>query len=66
MATTELTPQQRSDRCIDHEPESLEVAELIKHYDFFGVWEFGGDGDNGEELLYYLDVYFSRKRSDDE
>jgi len=31
--------------------------------DYF-CWKIGGDGDNGEELMYELDEYFAAKDKD--
>ena len=59
--TIDKTPEERWEEGIDHHPESYEVAKIIHQYDTFGLYEFGGDGDNGEELLYYLDIYFEGK-----
>lgn len=55
------TPEQRREEGIPHHPRSLEIEALIKEHDDFGLYEFGGDGDNGEELLYYLDMYFEKE-----
>lgn len=41
-----------------HHIKSEEVAKIIEKADTEGLWCFGGDGDNGEELMYYLDIYF--------
>lgn len=53
----------RWEKGIEHHPKSQEVADALDTIDwtfgndFFG-WKFGGDGDNGEFLLYELDIYF--------
>lgn len=46
---------------IPHHPKSLEVSKIIRKADEEGYWRFGGDGDNGEEILYYLDIYFEEE-----
>ena len=46
---------------MDHHPRSYAVQKTIRELDEFGVYEFGGDGDNGEDILYMLDVYFERE-----
>ena len=47
----------------DHHPKSKELYKILEIADWkFGgdyfEWESGGDGDNGETLMYALDVYF--------
>jgi hypothetical protein len=49
----------------EHHPKSIEIAKHLESLDFFFCgdhlgWKFGGDGDNGESLLYALDCYFER------
>ena len=53
-----LTPDERWEQGVEHHPKSREVGLIIKEYDTYGTYSFGGDGDNGEDLLYYLDMYF--------
>jgi hypothetical protein len=48
---------------IDHHPEARAVFDLVKKADWvFGedyfCWKSGGDGDNGETLMYALSVLF--------
>ena len=58
-----ISSEKRWEKGISHHPKSLQLGEFLEKYDFedcgdsFG-WKFGGDGDNGEELLYQLDVFF--------
>jgi len=53
---------------IEHDPRSIEMMRFLSEYDyafcgdFFG-WKTGGDGDNGETLMYELDEYFAAKDS---
>ncbi len=48
---------------IDHDPRSEKIARAIGDIDYevgqdsLGL-KFGGDGDNGEQLMYALDIYF--------
>lgn len=48
---------------IEHHPKSEEIYQQIADIDWlfgddhFG-WESGGDGDNGEALMYLLDIIF--------
>ncbi len=51
---------------ISHRNESIELYKRISQIDFeFGGDSFcfssGGDGDNGEQLMYLLDIYFDEK-----
>ena len=43
---------------VDHHPMSERVGKFLYAQDTHGMWDFGGDGDNGEELLYQLDPFF--------
>lgn len=48
---------------MDHHPEAEVLARAIGNVDFHlcndqGDWNFGGDGDNGESLLYSMDIIF--------
>ena len=58
--------EQRWEDGIDHDPRSVELYKAIAKIDYEdGVDYFqftcGGDGDNGEELMYILDIYFENK-----
>lgn len=58
-------PSERWEKGIPHNPKSKELYEFIskldsKNGDFFD-FKSGGDGDNGEQLMYLLDVYFEKK-----
>ena len=48
-----------------HEPLSEHIYEIISELDFaLGdsfAFKSGGDGDNGEQLMYLLDAYFRRR-----
>ena len=62
----EYDVNKRWEEGIDHHPKSIEIAERIADIDFifcndsFG-FKFGGDGDNGEALMYLLDIYFDEQ-----
>lgn len=48
---------------IDHHPKSVELVNIIMCLDFkwggdYFCFKAGGDGDNGEHLMYLLDIYF--------
>lgn len=61
--TVERNITKRWEQGIPHHPKSLELFMGLKQIDtahgndYFG-WKYGGDGDNGEMLLYELDIYF--------
>jgi hypothetical protein len=49
----------------DHDPRSEMLFEHIADIDYhdgndYFDWKSGGDGDNGEHLMYILDIYFER------
>jgi len=58
-----LDENERWEQGIDHDPRSeemfniLQVADTDDHF----CWKSGGDGDNGEQLMYQLDVLFERQ-----
>lgn len=61
-----MTIGERWEKGIPHDPRSEEIARGIAQIDFEECddsfdFKFGGDGDNGETLMYLLDVYFERK-----
>lgn len=58
-----LTEIDRWSEGIPHHPESVKLFNFLQEHDlkdyadYFG-WKKGGDGDNGEILLYQLDAFF--------
>jgi hypothetical protein len=58
--------KERLKDCDEHDPRSVKLYEFISQLDFneandaFGFVS-GGDGDNGEHLMYLLDCYFDAK-----
>jgi hypothetical protein len=53
---------------IDHHPESVRLMEELGAVDFelcgdYFCWKWGGDGDNGETLMYELDIIFERREA---
>ena len=49
-----------------HHPKSIELMEVLSEVDFnaYGdhfCWKMGGDGDNGETLMYQMDAFFEAK-----
>lgn len=58
-----LTNLNRWEEGIDHHPMSERLMRfLVKHdlsdYDDYFCWKVGGDGDNGETLMYEMDAFF--------
>ena len=58
-----LTNKDRWGEGIEHHPMSERVVRFISEHDFndYGMyfdWRVGGDGDNGESLMYQLDAFF--------
>ena len=48
---------------VDHHPKSIALFESLKKIDLehggdYFYWKSGGDGDNGEHLMYELDIHF--------
>ena len=48
---------------IDHDPRSEAIGRALGDIDYEVLGDslclkFGGDGDNGEQLMYALDIYF--------
>lgn len=58
-----LTGKDRWSEGIAHHPKSLQLMKFLVDHDFndcgdyFG-WRMGGDGDNGETLMYQMDAFF--------
>lgn len=56
----------RWEKGIPHHKSSMELMEKIMAIDFvfgddFFSWKVGGDGDNGEFLMYAMDIFFEEK-----
>ena len=61
-----VTPDDRWERGVPHDARSEEVYGFISDYDYRHngdslALNSGGDGDNGESLMYLLDEYFAAK-----
>jgi hypothetical protein len=64
MIETNIT--KRWENGINHHPKSIELMEALMKIDYdlcddFFCWKMGGAGDNGEFLMYELDIYFESK-----
>jgi len=51
---------------IEHHPKSIEIVEALEEIDFkYGgdtlCIKTGGDGDNGEHMMFLLDIYFEQQ-----
>lgn len=60
-----LSVDYRWEEGLDHHPRSKEIGKALRRINAENYWpmdlEFGGDGDNGETLLYLLDIYFEEQ-----
>ena len=66
MANRILTVAERWRQGIPHDERSKEIYKAISEIDFFEAGDYfdfksGGDGDNGEHLMYLMDIYFTEK-----
>jgi len=58
-----LTDKDRWGEGIEHHPMSVRLMAFLKEHDFHDYgdhfcWKTGGDGDNGETLMYQMDAFF--------
>ena len=58
-----LTNLKRWENGIGHHPSSMRIMDFLeKHdiedYDDYLYWKTGGDGDNGEQLMFEMDAFF--------
>lgn len=61
-----MTLNERWQKGIPHDPRSVELYRAIAQLDFEHggdrfCFKSGGDGDNGEHLMYLLDMYFASR-----
>ena len=59
----ESLTQDRWGQGVDHHPMSLALMKFVADHDFkdykdYFCWKTGGDGDNGESLMYQMDPFF--------
>jgi hypothetical protein len=58
-----LTSKDRWSDGIDHHPMSIRLMKFLSDHDLYDYgdyfcWKYGGDGDNGESLMYEMDAFF--------
>lgn len=58
-----LTNKNRWEDGIDHHPMSRRLMKFLEEHDYkdykdYFCWKTGGDGDNGESLMYEMDAFF--------
>lgn len=58
-----LTDINRWEKGIPHHPMSQRLMKFLETHDFLDYedhfcWKVGGDGDNGEALMYEMDAFF--------
>jgi len=61
-----LSITERWEQGIPHDPRSTNIFKAIEKIDFEECndsmgFKSGGDGDNGETLMFLLDIYFARQ-----
>lgn len=64
--TVTIAPEERWAQGVPHDERSRELYDFIAAYDWAHCEDFfsfssGGDGDNGEQLMYLMDEYFAMK-----
>ena len=64
-----LTDKDRWEEGIEHHPMSERIVRFLAKHDYndYGdcfCWKVGGDGDNGETLMYQLDAFFEMLDAD--
>lgn len=64
--SVEADVNKRWEQGIPHHPKSVELMTALCEIDFqycndHFCWKTGGDGDNGETLMYEMDIFFERK-----
>jgi len=64
MPAVETDITKRWEQGIPHHPKSVALFKKLAEIDFkFGgdyfCWKSGGDGDNGEHLMYEMDIMFN-------
>lgn len=60
----------RWEQGLSHHPKSEAIFQILKDVDWkygddYFCWKNGGDGDNGEQLMYELDIHFEQQDKED-
>jgi hypothetical protein len=60
-----MTIEERWEQGVPHDTRSTKIYRSIADIDFkecndYFQWKAGGDGDNGEQLMYLLDIHFEQ------
>jgi hypothetical protein len=66
FAVVEEDTNKRWEKGMPHHPKSIAIYNLLEKSDMkyggdYFCWKCGGDGDNGETLMYSLDVLFEKE-----
>lgn len=65
----ELDSGKRWEQGVEHHPKSVALFKFIAARDFEEgdsfCWKSGGDGDNGENLMYQMDAYFEKQDAEE-
>lgn len=61
-----LTNKDRWGEGVNHHPMSIRLMKFLQEhdwedYDGYFDWRIGGDGDNGETLMYQMDAFFEHQ-----
>lgn len=56
--TVERDINKRWEQGLDHHSKSISLFKALEKVDLNYGWKSGGDGDNGELLMYQLDIIF--------
>lgn len=61
--TVERDIDKRWEQGTEHHPKAIALFKALERIDLahgndYFCWKSGGDGDNGEMLMYELDIYF--------
>lgn len=61
-----LTTKNRWEEGVAHHSMSIRLMKFLSEHDFndyndYFCWKSGGDGDNGEQLMYEMDAFFEKQ-----
>jgi hypothetical protein len=65
MKNVECNINVRWEKGMPHHPKSIELYKIMESLDWeygndYFCWKSGGDGDNGETLMFELDIHFEK------